>query len=310
MFKNKKAIIALAVAFIIFWSAYFSVAILNKPDISFVGTPGNIISNLANGGQVLPDGEFLLYIENSQLIKASTDTFETLEILATDALGELQMSKDKYYYLNDEKNFIEINKDGSDPKIILEGKNGHLLIGNMLFYPQRNGQLYKRNIKNNKEYAVDIITSNFYTVFFNNIYYIDNKNDLCKTAIDGRDKTVINENVDMFTIGNDKKIYYANGGRIFSYDLNREKTEVVLNEEVQSFAVINNSLIWKNGEELKHMNLSGEKIVSVLETEPLNFRLRSVYCDDIYVYYYNDDEKLCRILYVKQEKNTPDTPDN
>ena len=217
------------------------------------------INNLAysyvnkNGVYLAANGKLYVFDENL----SSKD--EVLDINLTD----FSEDNDNYYFVDENNNYVRINKDTKEQNVLLKNVFYVHKIENMIYYQDdSDGETIhcfnlddNSNIKINNEVSYNLIVDSEKE----RIYYTNQDDVLVSLALDGSDRKEMATNTNMYTYDGECLYCITNDGLVKVDDSG--KAELIYESNgLQLINIVDKTLVVQDSNKIYTMSLNGKKV--------------------------------------------------
>lgn len=280
-------------AAVIFSAAY----ILTAPDDLAALSPDNTSGNMLSGGKFAYGDDIFFYLEGDKLYSV----FGSQKTLLKSGVSAPLFYTDGAVIYSQDNTLYQMLTDGSVETMLLENVRNPLIIGRWIYYIADDGQLVKQRIDDGRKSELGIYPVGKYYVSATSIYYIADDGFLYTAKTDGSQNALVcaYKMTDFIVGGN--YIFYRNEGSVlcwFPVATPEAKAEHIA---VSSYNYVDGYAVYRNNNEIFAVSLTDMTVLDIASDAGTDAKL---YCDDNYVYYYNDQSVLTRVAPDGSESTT------
>ncbi len=282
---TKKTMAVCFLLFLVLLLAIPTIYIVMSPDDVPQSKPDNSVGNLQNGGAIVSD-EVTYYIADGTLYQLFNDQVKSL---VENAAAPLFLTEGGVAFSRD-GGLWQVSANGGNLTCLLEQTENPLVVGRWI-YDTQDGALYKTRMDDGKRFDLGLYPVGPYFISATRIFYLGQDSCLYTAKTDGSENVRFTDYpATDFVIG-DNYAFFRNGEGLLQWCSLEDTQALVSLRRVDSYNYVNGYLIYVAEGELHAMDLTGLQD-QVITQEP-------VVClstDDSYLYYFNGDGALTRML--------------
>jgi|GEM_PF-4337127 len=303
MILSKKTILIITAAITAAVMAFTCVSMLSAPAAMYAITAGNYSGNLMNGGKILTSNGFIFYInDKNDLIYADVTDGKNASVIMKDVQGELQYNGDLYYFTDIQNNLYSLNINSKNIDKIMEDVYYPQVVGDMLYYSDKNGGLYKKRLTENRIFDLGIKADGRFYIYIKTVYYKGGDGFIYTSGVNTGPSELIDDYRDVFIPRKSEKFFFdgryifykINEGTVFSFTDDAEQTDDTKHRElktVEDYVIKDNYILYTNGYEFVLSDINGKSDDVIIKTGAAFY----LSCDDKYFYYFDEFNSLMRI---------------
>ncbi len=244
MNNNKKGFVIASIFVVVLAIIFGGIGyiIYNSPARTISTTGGNYTANLMNDGKLLKDNEYMYYSNGDGVWCIKEDDTEKEQISKTGG-SFLQTDAGGYFWTDNDK-LIGSTIFGQNQKVILDYAKEPYIVGDRIYYLDRDGYLNKYMSWNGEIRKINIKPAGQFIVYAAQIYYVASDGYIHRCALDGSEDSQIKDlRAEKFSIDG-QLIYALNDGKISIASISGENTDVKMLCKADMFAVNNGWVVY------------------------------------------------------------------